>query len=152
MQNRSEERLFYSTSSQNMSSFNEIFMGRASLRIPVSMFWSEIFTKLLKFPISLLRRLNIRILIYLDDMLMSQSIVELLVAIDTVIFLLQHLGFVINFKKSVMETVQTIECLSLVINSIRMTLSLTEEKVQKRLQDCKTIFSVKEITVLQLTQ
>ena len=33
-----------------------------------------------------------------------------------------------------------------------MTLSLTEEKVQKRLQDCKTISSVKEITVFQLTQ
>ena len=71
----------------------------------------------LESPISLLRCLNIRVLIYLDDiLLMSQSIERLLVARDTVIFLLQHVGFVINFKKSVMEPVQTIEYLGLVIN------------------------------------
>ena len=85
------------------------------------MFWSRtsprVFTKILKVPISLLRCLNIRVLIYLDDiLLMSQSLERLLVARDTVIFLLQHVGFVINFKKSVMEPVQTIEYLGLVIN------------------------------------
>ena len=54
-------------------------MGRESLQIPESLFglgqtpW--VFTKIFKVPIFLLRRLNIRILIYLDDMsLMSQSI------------------------------------------------------------------------------
>ena len=95
-----------------MSSLSEVFMGRESLRIPVSVFWSrklfKVFTKILKVPISLLRCLNIRIL--LDDMLlMSQSIEILLVARDTVIFLLQHLGFVVNLKMLVMEPVQTIE-------------------------------------------
>ena len=83
-------------------------------------------------------------------LLMSQSIERLLVARDTVIFL--FLGLVINFKKSVMEPVQTIEYLGLVINSIQMTLSLTEEKVKGILQECSIIFSMKEITVLQLTQ
>ena len=81
-------------------------------------------------------------------LLMSQSIERLLVARDTQIFLLQHLGFVKNFKKSVMEPVQTIRYLGLVINSIRMTLSLTEEKVKGILQECKIIFLMKEITVL----
>ena len=59
----------------------------------------RVFTKILEVPISFLRRLNIvYILIYLDNMvLMSQSTERLLVARDTVIFLLQHLGFVINF-------------------------------------------------------
>ena len=51
-----------------------------------------------------------------------------------------------------MEPVQTIEYLGLVINSIRMTLSLTEEKVKGILQECKIICSMKEITVLQLPQ
>ena len=139
MLNRFEGRLFYSTSRQIMSSFSEVFMGRESLRIPVSLFWSRTspsnFSKIFKVLISLLRRLNIRILIYLDDMLlMCQSIERLLVARDTVIFLLQHLGFVINLKKSVMEPVQTIEYLGLVTNSIQMTLSLTEEKVKGILQ------------------
>ena len=64
------------------------------------------FAKLLKVPISLVCRLNIRILIYLDDMLlMSQSIERLLVERDTIIFVLQLLRSVINFKKVVMKLV-----------------------------------------------
>ena len=109
----------------------------------------RVFTNILKVPISLLHRLNIRILIYLDDMLlMSQSIERLVIVRDTVIFLLQHLGFVINLKKSVMEPVQTIEYLGLVINSIQITLSLTEEKVKGILRECKIIFLMQEITAL----
>ena len=41
VQNRLEGRLFYNTSRQIMSSFGEVFMGRESLRIPVSVFWSR---------------------------------------------------------------------------------------------------------------
>ena len=51
-----------------------------------------------------------------------------------------------------MEQVQTIEYLGLVTNSIQITLSLTEEKVKGILQKSKIIFSMKEITALQLTQ
>ena len=122
VQNRLEGRLFYSTSRQIMPSFGENVMGRESLWIPVFMYvlvsdQPSSFYQNLESPISLLRCLNIRVLIYLDDiLLMSQSIERLLVARDTVTFLLQHVGFVINFKKSVMEPVQTIENLGLVIN------------------------------------
>ena len=56
-----------------------------------------VFTKLLKVPMSLLRKLNVRIIIYLDDMLlMASSLEDLLMARDTLIFILQHLGFLIN--------------------------------------------------------
>ena len=41
VQNRLEGRLFYNTSRQIMSSFGEVFMGRESLRISVSVFWSQ---------------------------------------------------------------------------------------------------------------
>ena len=44
---------------------------------------SLIFTKILKIPILLLKRLQIRVIIYLDDMLlMSQTIEELLISRD----------------------------------------------------------------------
>ena len=111
----------------------------------------RVFTKIFKVPVSLLRHLIIRILIYLDDMsLISQSIERLLVARDTVIFLLEHLGFVINLKMSVREPLQTIEYLGLVIHSIRLTFSLTEKKVNGILQECRIIFSMKEITFCSL--
>ena len=50
----------------------------------------RIFTKLLKIPIALMRRINIRIIIFLDDMLlMSQKLSELLQARETLIFVLK---------------------------------------------------------------
>ena len=59
----------------------------------------RIFTKLLKVPMTILRRINIKITIYLDDMLLiGYSLEEILMSRNTVIFLLQHLGFVINWK------------------------------------------------------
>ena len=54
----------------------------------------RIFTKLLKILIAVLRRINIRMIIYLDDMLvMGHSIEEISMSRDTKILLLQHLCF-----------------------------------------------------------
>ena len=50
-----------------------------------------VLTKLLKVPVSLLRKLNVRIIIYFDDvLLMASSLEDLLMARDTLIFILQH--------------------------------------------------------------
>ena len=66
----------------------------------------RIFTKLLKIRISVLRRLMISIIIYLDDLLVSgNGMSEIFTARDYVIFLLQHLGFVMNLKKCVLDPV-----------------------------------------------
>ena len=55
------------------------------------------FTKILKVPISLLRRLQICMVIYLDNMLLiSEKLEELLMGKDAITFLLTQLGFVIN--------------------------------------------------------
>ena len=72
------------------------------------------FTKFLKVPISLLRRLQVCVIIYLDHMLlMSQVQDELLMNRDTIIFLLTQSGYVINFKKSILVPVQQTEFLGL---------------------------------------
>ena len=97
----------------------------------------RIFTKLLKIPVSVLRRLNILIIIYLDDMLLiGHTIEETLMARDTVIFLLQQLGFVLNLKKSVLTLTQRIEFLGVTVDSLIMTLSLPEKKVSKVQKQC----------------
>ena len=50
---------------------------------------------------------------------------------DSVIFLLQHLGFLINLKKYALDPAQEIELLELIVTSKTMTLSLPAEKVGK---------------------
>ena len=79
----------------------------------------RIFTKLLKIPVSVLRRITIRMVIYLDDMLVMGQTME-----EIVIFLLHHLGFVLNLEKSILNPVQEIEFLGVTINSVKMCLSL----------------------------
>ena len=98
----------------------------------------RIFTKLPKIPVSVLRRINIRMVIYLDNMLiMGQTMEEILMSRDTVIFLLQHLGFVLNLEKSILNSVQEIEFLGVTINSLKMCLSLPQgDKNLESLSGC----------------
>ena len=68
-----------------------------------------IFTKLLNIPIALLSRINVRVIIYLDDMLvMAQTLNEISQAKETLTYLLQNLGLVINFKNMQLTPVKEI--------------------------------------------
>ena len=70
-----------------------------------------------------------QIIISLDDMLiMRRTLPEILVARDRFIFLLRHLGLVINLKISVPHPVKQIEFLSFVVDIEIMTLALSEKK------------------------
>ena len=64
-----------------------------------------------------------------DRLVIAQTLKEILQAKKTLIFLLQNLGFVINFKMSQLTPVKEIELLGLVINSAHMTLALHQENV-----------------------
>ena len=66
------------------------------------------FTKLLKPVVGFLLRIGVRLIIYLDDfLLIAKNPTKLLADRDTTLYLLQVLGFVINWKKSVLQPTQT---------------------------------------------
>ena len=67
-------------------------------------------------------------------------------------FLLQHLGFVDNWKKSILTPVQEIEYVGLKINSVSLDISLTEEKIQKVKTKCLNLLTEPETLILELTQ
>ena len=91
--------------------------------------------------------------IFLGDLLIFGNIMEeILVALDSATFLLQYIGFVINFKKCVLEATQEIEFLGMIVNSKTMTLSLTQEKIQKIKCQCLEVYSAQEISLLELTR
>ena len=74
----------------------------------------RVFTKLLKPVITFLRTRNIRLLIYLDDILIVGSDIKTLQEqTGQVLGLLQSLGFIINFEKSVLTPLPVIEFLGL---------------------------------------
>ena len=71
--------------------------------------------------------------------LLVRSIKEVLIATDTVILLLQHLGLVNNLKKSILTPKQKIEFLGQLEDSLNMSLSLTPEKLMKVTIQCLEI-------------
>ena len=132
---------------------------RKLVRVPfLSLFWFEtsitnIHKKLLKVPMTALHRLSIKIIIYLHDMLLiCHSLEEILMSRDTVIFFLQNLGFIINWKKSVLTAVQEIEFLGLKMNSVTLELSLSKTKVQKVVSECQNLLNNPQTSILEFTR
>ena len=70
---------------------------------------------------------------------------------DTVIFLIQHLGFVINLQKSKLEPNTKLESLGVEINSVDMTMYLPEVKMTDTTDLCKKLLSEKNTTMRELT-
>ncbi|CAB4031124.1 Hypothetical predicted protein, partial [Paramuricea clavata] len=78
----------------------------------------RVFTKILKPIVGLLRKQGIRLIIYLDDILLIASTAETLSHYVTLtVALLELLGFVVNYQKSQLNPVQSLEFLGFQINS-----------------------------------
>ena len=105
-------------------------MARQPLRVLVPVSWVTFSSsKLFKLPTSILRWLNKGIIKYL--VLLEATIQAISTAKYTLMFSLQHLEFIINFKRSVLATTQKIEFLSLFIESVELNLSLTPQTLEK---------------------
>ena len=61
-------------------------------------------------------------------LVIAQTLKEISQAKETLIFLLQNLGFVINLKKSQLTPVKEIEFLGLMVNSVNITLALPQKE------------------------
>lgn len=98
----------------------------------------RIFTKILKTVMAFLRRQGIRLVIYLDDILiLNESKSGLVADINTVIDLLQSLGFLINREKSIIAPTQTIEYLGLIVDSTDPSFSLPSSKAEAVKRMCE---------------
>ena len=101
----------------------------------------RVFTKVLKPAIELLRAIGIRLVIYMDDMLiMAHSKQMLREQIYQVLFLIKNLGFIIDSKKSLLSPTQEIEFLGMIVNSQTMEIKLPGQKIKTiRLEACQML-------------
>ena len=112
-----------------------------------------IFTKLLKVPIAFLRKLAIRVVIYLDDLILfGRTRKEAEEARDLAMLLLTRLGFTLNLKKSIIVPTQTLVYLGILVNSTELTFSLPEEKISNLLSCCNRLstrpFKIRDLSKL----
>ena len=113
----------------------------------------RVFTKIMKPVIALLRQQGIRVIIFLDDMLlMAQKREDLLAITQEVITLLHLLGFIINWDKSSLTPSQQIHFLGFMIDSVLMTMSLPKEKVKNIARSCQAVLKQETVTVRDLSR
>ena len=74
-------------------------------------------------------------------LLMGRTLQEIMTAKDTLIFLLQNLGFAINLQKSILHPVKQLGFLGLQKSTEEMTLSLSKEKLTHIIQQYPEVYS-----------
>lgn len=89
----------------------------------------RVFTKLLMPVASTLRASGIRLIVYIDDtLIMGSSPTKASENVQMAIQLLESLGIIINWKKSVLVPSQTMEFLGLQVDSTSLPLSVPDNK------------------------
>ena len=112
-----------------------------------------VFTKTTRPVVATLRELGLRVIIHIDDILIIANTESLLRDhIMGVVYLLENLGFVLNYPKSQLIPTQEIEFLGFVVNSTTMELKLPGEKVKKIRSETGKVLQSQTVTALMLSR
>lgn len=114
----------------------------------------RLFTKLLKPLLAALRLEGYIVAAYIDDCLcLADSAVESEKAVSRMKQVLEQCGFLIHDEsKSVLTGVHEIEFLGFIINSTKMTLTLTDRKKEKYVGICNNLCQKSQVTIRELAQ
>ena len=113
----------------------------------------RVFTKVLKPLIETLRQIGIRLVVYLDDILILHQGREELESLARLICnLFEALGLVINTKKSFIIPQQSTEFLGFLIKSVTLQTQMPQEKLRKIQQDARGLLQYQSVTVRDLAR
>jgi hypothetical protein len=113
----------------------------------------RVFTKLMKPVISWLRGQGVRMIIYLDDILVLAPSVHITNHhARLTIGLLESLGFLINYKKSTLIPAQRILFLGMIIDSTTMQFILPEDKSVTILRECRTLLKTEQPSIRHVSR
>ena len=100
----------------------------------------KFFTKLTKPLLSYAHKLGIKLVMYIDDILVAyRDKAGLLEQASVIIQLLMYLGFVINENKSILVPCKSLDFLGYQINSSTMEFRITEERILQILGKCERL-------------
>ncbi|KAM4795634.1 uncharacterized protein WCC33_000698 [Rhinophrynus dorsalis] len=111
------------------------------------------FTKLLKPVVAFLRSRGVRLIIYLDDILiMSQDRRSLIIHAEWTLHLLMDLGFLINWTKSHLVPTRQLEFLGFVVDSSQASLKLPGAKIRSIWKEIRSILRKERISLRMLAR
>ena len=113
----------------------------------------RVFTKLMKPVIAWLRGQGVRMIIFLDDILILAPTVETMNQhARMTISLLESLGFLINYKKSTLVPTQRILFLGMLIDSTTMEFILPTEKSENIQRECRNLLKTQQPSIRQISR
>ena len=108
----------------------------------------RVFTKLMKVVVSILRKRGIRLVIYLDDLLFLNATKEgVLADLAVAVNLIESLGFLINWAKSVVDPCQVMEYLGIVVDSLSLSFALPVRKVVAVQSMCRKALEADKVSL-----
>ena len=111
------------------------------------------FTKFLRLVAAEMRRKGVRLVMYLDDILvMAQTMEGLKEHLSQIASVLQSLGFTLNQQKCVWEPTRRIEFLGFIVDSETQMISLPRDNISKIRKECKSMSGKDRVTGRQLAQ
>lgn len=106
----------------------------------------------MKILIAFTRHLNAWLIINLVILLMGSSLQKTLMSRDTLIFILQNLGFVGNFQKSTLNPSHQIQFLGVEIDSLKMIVSLPLQKKKHIISHYQDLLNKSDVKLRQMNQ
>ena len=112
-----------------------------------------VFTKTLRPVTALGRELGMRLIIYIDDiLLMAESEEKAQDQASGLVYLLQCLGFIINTGKSILKPTQSLEFLGFTVNTVTMELSLPPAKIKKIRAESRKLLEAEQLSARALSR
>ena len=112
-----------------------------------------VFTKTLRPVAALVRELGMRVIFYIDDiLLMAESNEKLQDQSAGLIYLLQCLGFTINQEKTVVELRQSLVFLGFTVDTTEMELSLPLDKIKKIRAEARKLMGAELVSARSLSR
>ena len=155
LQNRSEGCILLHSYTPNSQTLPKVQVGDQLMQyrsLPFGLASGpRLFTKLMKPVVAIIRRLGVKLIIYLDDiLLMNQSREGLIKDRDSLLYLLHNLGWLINWNKSVLQPTQKLEFLGMEVDSTSMMVSLPRDKIEKITKKCQNVIQSDQTTIQEL--
>ena len=153
VQNRPQRCILFSSSSSRLTEICKVSVEGQAISIPLPVFWTGACTK--KF--------------YQNNESSSSSFEKTQYKVDNIFrrhidtsFMSQrdgdgeghstHLGFTINFQKSVVQPTHKIKFLGVEVDSMSLKLSLPMEKVEQIIAQCETLLAAERVTIRDVTR
>jgi len=111
------------------------------------------FTKLMRVVVTEMRAMGLRVVVYLDDLLLlASSHEESLAQTRRALDLLERLGFSVNYEKSQTTPTQSLTFLGFVLDSVSMTLGMREDKLNAVLHAISVLMEVQRLSARKLSK